>query len=425
LRRVILTVALLTLTAALLPMPAVSGGATGTPTFRMSSTGGTGVELNVGVAANGHVFVGAWDGVRKSTDDGVTWTAIPDNPVLTFAADRVLVVDKATGRVFLDDTSLACTILAWTDDEGATWLHNPVACGGSATDHQKVAVGPRVGAFADPTGLQYKNVVYVCANGLSHDSCAISLDGGLTFVPGPPHGVGCAFQGVPVTDSAGVLYEPSVACGANLRVSTDNGLTWVQRVVPASAAANSGTLADVATTPDGTVYFLYADSAYHAKYVWSKNQGASWSAPVDVTPAGVTSVGFPVIVAGDDGRVGIAMYGTTDSAMTGHNPGDAGTNVAWHGFVAIVTGADTAAPAIQSAQVTPAGDPLHIGCISKDGACGVSSPLADYFDIDVGPDGRVYAVFGDACLPGCTSHAQSTTSHAVVAVQTGGTNLKA
>src|SRR5438067_8847599 len=79
-----------------------SGGASGTPTFRYADTGTTGVELNLGVAPNGHVFVGGWNHVARSTDDGVTWAATTWLPV-TVAADRTLRVDHATGRVFTDD----------------------------------------------------------------------------------------------------------------------------------------------------------------------------------------------------------------------------------------------------------------------------------------------------------------------------------
>jgi len=426
LRRIALILALLSLVA-LAPAPAVSGGASGTPTFRMTGAIGTGVELNLGVLPNGHIFVGTWDGPHKSTDDGLTWTNINNIGAgisANVAADRTLTVDKQTGRVFQDDTTLGCTILAWSDNEGASWLRNPLACGASATDHEKIAVGPRTSTFADPSGAQYPNVVYVCANGLVDDACGISLDGGLTFTTGEPHGVNCAFQGQPVADSAGVLYEPSVACGPQVRVSANNGLTWVVHTVPVTASQETGPLADVATTPDGTLYFLYEDTSYHVKYVYSKNQGSSWSSPVDLTPVGVTSAEFPVIVGGDNGRIGVAFYGTTDLGMVNKDPGAAGTGVAWNGYVGVITGADTLLPTVQVVQATPSGDPLHYGCISKDAGCG-GDPIADYMDIDVGPDGRLYAAFMDACLPGCTSHAQSTTAYAVVAVQTGGTNLKA
>jgi hypothetical protein len=405
---------------ALLPAHPASGG-TGTPTFRMSSTGGSGVELNLGVLPDGHIFVGTWNGPVKSTDDGLTWHNVYDLPA-NVAADRTLTVDKQTGRVFFDDTYLGCTLLAFSDNEGGTWLRNPVACGASATDHEKIAVGPLTSTFA-PLAPLYGNAVYVCANGLVDDACGVSFDGGLTFTTGEPHGIGCAFQGQPHADASGILYEGADACGAQIRTSANNGLTWSATAVPVSAASDTGEVPDIATTPDGTVYFLYADTSYHAKYVVSHNHGASWSAPVDVTPSGVTSIEFPVIVGGDDGRIGVAFYGTTDASMSGKDPGSAGTGVAWNGYVGVVTDADTATPTIQVVQATPAGDPLHYGCISKDAGCG-GDPIADYMDLDVGPDGRLYAAFMDACPPGCTSHAQTTAAVAEVAVQTGGTNLK-
>jgi hypothetical protein len=82
--------------------------------------------------------------------------------------------------------------------------------------------------------------------------------------------------------------------------------------------------------------------------------------------------------------------------------------------VAVVTDAEAAAPTIAPVQVTPANDPLEYGGISK--LSGLHD-IADYMDVDVGPDGRVYAVFVDSCLAGCAPGGSSPQTEGIVAVE--------
>jgi hypothetical protein len=181
---------------------------------------------------------------------------------------------------------------------------------------------------------------------------------------------------------------------------------------------------DMAVTPDNTLYLFYSDVDWQPRLARSSDGGTNWQ-DFAVSVPGLVSTAFPVIVAGDDGRVGLAFYGATDdSAGWNHNPGSAPQTTRWHAYVAVVTDAADAAPTIEPVQVTAASDPLHYGCVSKLGGCG-GDPIADYMDIDVGPDGRAYAVFVDACRPGCANHAASSNDDAVVAVQVGGPTLRA
>lgn len=385
--------------------------------FRLTDSGATGPELNIGVASNGYIFVGGWGAIARSTDDGLTWTPHNLRPV-GFAADRVLIVDKATDRVLVDDTYLGCTILTWSDDYGQTWSNNPDACGAGATDHQKIAVGKRT-TIPAPPAIAYPNLIYVCANGLSHTDCGVSNDGGLTFQTVGHHGVGCAFQGVPVAGADGWLYEPTSQCGLQVRMTGTNGLTWAPISVPATASRDTP---DMAVTADNTLYVFYTDANWKPAFMRGANRGASWSGPYSVPVPGLTSAVFPSIVAGANGKIALSFYGTTDDpAGWDKNPGNAPASVQWHGYVAIVTDAAAANPTVEPVQVTPANDPLQIGCLSKLGSC--LNNIADYMDIDVGPSGRVYSVYTDGCLSGCTTAAQSDDDHALVAVQTGGPTI--
>lgn len=404
--------------ALLLALPLLAGANPVPPAFRLSDTGVHGSELNVGVSPNGKIFVGGWDRVARSDDDGLTWVKLNPRPV-GFAADRVLIVDKTTGRVLIDDTYLGCTVLTWSDNDGATWTNNAAACGQGVTDHQKIAVGKRV--TLPDTGL-YPNLIYVCANGLSHTDCGVSNDGGLTFQGMAPHGTGCAFQGVPVANSSGTLFEPTSQCGLKVRRTPNAGLTWGEISLGPAFPASRDT-PDLGITSDDVLYVFYTDNNWKPAFARSTNGGLTWTGPYAVNVPGLVSSVFPSVVGGAPGRIALSFYATTDDpAGWDKNPGNAPASVRWHGYVAIVADADQAAPTPQVVQVTPANDPLQIGFISKLGSN--LNNIADYMDVDVGPDGRVYAVFTDGCLPPCATKAQSTSDRAIVAVQTAGPRLR-
>jgi hypothetical protein len=408
--------------AALLPGGVSSGDGAG-PAFATFATGAHGSEVNLGITRAGVVFFGGWDHIARSGDGGRTWeVATPPTPV---AADRVLVVDRATDRVFVDDMTLACTVLSWSDDLGQTWTTNPAACGGGVTDHQKVAVGKRT-ALPDPTGSLYPNIVYVCSNSLTHTPCAASLDGGRTFGPGVPVGLAepatgrvtptCAFQGVPVAAPDGTVYQPRTQCGAAVDRSADNGLTWERHAVVGDPAAVSGDTPDMAVTPDGTLYFFWTGADWLPRLSRSSDGGRTWSAPMVVgTGLGLRSTLFPVVAAGSDGRIGLAFYGTTDAAEGWDgNPGSAPESVHWDLYAAVSTDAAGPAPSFAVTRVTT--DPVQIGCLSKLGQCR-NTNIADYIDAEVAPDGRLQIAYVDGCPPGCNTAAASTADEGWLAVQ--------
>lgn len=397
------------------------------PTFRTVDTGVNGSELNIGLTSDGTIFLGGWDAIARSTDAGDTWDALGLDRPVSIAADRVLVVDRETDRVFVDDTTLACTLLSWSDDLGESWTTNPVACGGGATDHQKIAVGDRT-ELTDPTGELYPNVVYVCANGLTHTPCAPSLDGGRTFGPGMPSQqldaanpgdsqTTCAFQGVPKANDAGTLYQPSVQCGAQVWWSEDNALTWTHSTIDVSPSPDAPDLA----LDDDTVYFFYTTSDWEPMYVYSTDGGETFSDPVSVAAEDLTSSLFPVITAGEDGRIGVAYYATTDDDPDWDgNPGDAPDEVSWNLYSAVVDDAATEDPAVHLTQVTTDEDPIQYGPISKLGSN--LNNIADYIDIELGPDGKLHIGYVDGC-PACEDVDSSTADDGYVAIQDGGLEL--
>jgi hypothetical protein len=414
------------LAALIIAVPVLVNGQAGAGiAFRTSDTGADGPEVNIGITSRGVLFFGGWDHIARSIDDGRTWQPTAELSPFRAAGDRVLIVDRDTDRVFVDDTELVldCTWLKWSDDLGETWELNLRACGGGLTDHQKIAVGKRT-ILQDVTNSGYPNVVYVCANGLAYSHCSASPDGGRTFLPSvPTNGDSrpCAFQGVPVTGPDGTLYQPKLGeplClltrGPRVEISHDNGLTWTSVLVSPDVAYD---YTDLAITPDGTVYCLWikVDDSYRPYLSRSRNGGLTWDEPMPLAPS-LRAVWHPAIAAGADGKVGFAFYGTTDEDPTWlTGPPGAPDAPRWYLYAGTITGADTGSPTISLARATQ--DPIQIG---RGGATG---NIADYIDAEVGPNGRLYVAYVDGCPPGCDDVSESTQNDGFVAIQTRGPRL--
>ncbi|MDQ3991120.1 MAG: glycoside hydrolase, partial [Actinomycetota bacterium] len=147
---------------------------------------GTAIMAGSTLVVDTEAFYGvAKTDARRSTDGGKTWTSIqPAVPVVgerlpPVNADPMVYVDTETGRFFTFDLTGGCQWLSYSDDKGANWLTNPLACGDVPLDHQTiVAANPR-------TLLQhplYPNLLYYCTNRLVETACGRSMDGGITWV---------------------------------------------------------------------------------------------------------------------------------------------------------------------------------------------------------------------------------------------------
>src|SRR5207245_7243094 len=72
-------VALVLVAVALAAAPTSASGQPGhsaLPTFRLSNTGATGVEVNLGITSKGSIFFGGWDHIARSDNNGKSWQAL-------------------------------------------------------------------------------------------------------------------------------------------------------------------------------------------------------------------------------------------------------------------------------------------------------------------------------------------------------------
>lgn len=381
--------------------------------FQVSTidTGFHGAEPNIGISPKGTVFVSAYEQVLRSTD-GTSWDSVHEvQGGQSF--DPMLWVDTTTGRVLYVHIfpQRTCNILATSDDDGTTWQENPLVCPSAIVDHEKLTTGPSAGplaALAD--NLNGGRLTLLCYNQSGTTWCAASPDGGQSFpqavrLDGPGSNLpvigGLAGQllgdcgglnGHQHQAADGTIYVPyGYACQASrIAVSTDGGLTWTRR------DPKQGELEldpELATTPDGTAYYLYRGPDQAVHLLRSHDRFATFEGPFLVSPPFLKGTVFAGLTAGADGRIAYAFLGTRESDA---GPDDASAATEWHLFAGMSLDAESDAPTFVTTQVTQ--HPVQRGSICHSKECHDGNRnLLDFIDLSAGPDGRFWVAYTDGC----------------------------
>ena len=153
----------------------------------------------------------------------------------------------------------------------------------------------------------------------------------------------------------------------------------------------------------GTIYVVYNSTIgetgdhFHQYYLYSKDQGAHWSKPVQLDGL-AHGEGAAIYATSDAGRKGVfdvAWYQTDNGTPSSEDP-----NVLWTPHVATLTHADTPHPRIHEQAVTTI--PNHRGGVCLQGIlCGIGPgssdrSLADFFQLKINPvTGRVTVAYAD------------------------------
>jgi hypothetical protein len=285
-----------------------------------------------------HDFIAEAEFYSESDDGGATWTNLPTNQVLVNSPDQVTAAPMIAGGT----TGSSASIL----DQGVNTFSGPM--------------------LVDPDGKHYY-VIYSISDAQSNLNPT---------------------QGVPPFGPVRALVVAR---------SSDAGATWTNTL--ADVAQVNGTSESIENTlfpwgfidSAGTVYVVFdstRDGApgdhFHQYYVYSKDHGATWSAPVKLD--------------GLDLPTGAAAYATGDAVSPGvidvaWYESDNGTpsddSSVWTPMFAQVTGADTAHPTIKRQPVST--HPNHRGGICLQGIlCGIGPgssdrSLLDFFMLRVNP----------------------------------------
>jgi PKD repeat protein len=332
----------------------------------------------------------------------VSWSDASSNNVVNI--DPILATDRATGRTFAGGLGGACSQLSYTDNDGASWTPMGNPCSGTV-DHETIGSGPWHGS--PPLGSTYSRAVYYCAQA-GNDACVVSGNGGLTFgAPVLVSGACSSLHGhVKVADD-GTARVPDAHCNGNAGFfyTQDNGGSWSSVVIPSSGEPTDGFDPSLASTPDGTLYEAWQGADFHQYVAWTKDNGASWSAKVDLGALAspiLQSTTFPAVVAGDNGRVAVAFLGTTTKDAHGCVGTDGACTGLWYLYVAYSYDAGGNWTLVQATAA-----PMQYGDICAGGSTGCpgnTRNLLDFMDAGVTKDGRVVVAFADGCPSTCTSN---------------------
>ena len=353
-----------------------------------------------------------------------SWQDVGAAITQTASLDPILFTDQRTGRTFVSQLTGGCSLMAFTDNDGASWTQNPFGCGaGSAVDHQTVGGGVFAPGLVGPS-TSYPDTVYYCAQAIASAQCSLSTTGGLTFNPGVPiysAASGGGLHGhIQSSPADGTVYVPNADCGGRQAAvtSTDNGSSWSVRKLPATGTQDESDPA-IGVGRDGTVYFGLQGGDGHPYASVSTNRGTTWSTPVDVGRAfNIQNTQFPAMVAGDGDRAAFAFLGTS---TPGDDQSDKFTGV-WHLYVA--TTYDRGAT-WTTVDATPS-DPVQRGCIWLAGGSNTCRNLLDFMDVTIDGRGFIAVGYADGCTATCPSGGKNTYSAlATIAKQTGGTGLYA
>jgi hypothetical protein len=422
------------------PAPTTAGGAesSGEPSIGIDWNPNV-ASLKYGTVNQGGVvfFTANLHEFRLSFDDCsspavATWTDV-SSPVETVnTLDPIGLCDhfggSHPGRVFQSQLAGATSMMAFSDDDGNSWLQSQGSGQPAGADHQTVGAGPYNTAATPPPPPHpaYNNAVYYCSQDIATAFCARSDDGGITFGPGVPiyNLTQCAgIHGHVKLAPDGTVYVPNRGCGATqaVAVSADNGLTWAVRPIPDSTPA-IGNDPSIGLASDGTAYFGYQDGSGAAKMAVSHDQGKTWSTSVNVgAPLSIANSVFPAVAAGDPDRAALFFIG---SPTPGNLQDTANYKGIWHAYIASTYDGGANYFLVDA---TP-GDPVQVGSICIGGTtCGADRNLLDFNDLSIDAQGRLVGAFADGCVAGsCDSSSPNTASRSALGTvlrQSGGKRM--
>jgi len=389
-------------------------------------------EPSIGVNWNtGNVmYIAKWYTLRVAFDDSTspataTWAdkSFPTTNEVTF--DPILKTDSETGRTYVSQLlPNKASLLAFTDDDGETWMQSQGSGINSGVDHQTIGTGPYAknsdGTFKgnalprpgpDSKGgiVIYPNAVYYASQDVAAAEFARSDDGGFTYGPAVPMydltECGGLHGHIKVAPD-GTIYVPNKNCKAvtgvfaskdtdqAVLVSEDNGVTWEVRRVPGSSAGRTDPSVGIGS--DGTVYFAYADGDGHARVAVSKDKGRTWGSVQDLgSPFGVQNSVFPAAVAGDGNRAAVFFLGTTGPGDGAYSDDPLAFDGVWYGYIATTYDGGKSWFSVNAT----ANDPVQRGPVCTKGTtCGGSRNLLDFNDLAVDRQGRVLAAYADGCI---------------------------
>jgi photosystem II stability/assembly factor-like uncharacterized protein len=377
----------------------------------VSSPGATSFDPTLVLTESGRLLLSPANvpGLASSSDEGKTWVSSspPDAPSGTLLHPW-LWHDATSHRIFYNVYSLGAgtcsdnsgATLWFSDDEGASWTHQPVGCG--SQDWGKVITGPAATAASKTALAQsgYPDMVYYCATGPTaitgpNHICYRSTDGGKTFTQGATDPVAMSNGGYPTAGAVGpdgAVYVPKGSpAGLAIAVSKDEGDTWVDQAIAGShfvgTSSRNWLSMSVAVDASGTLYAVWSDDQDLLPYVaYSKDDGATWSSPLGIGAPGVKTSAYPSITAGPAGTVAVAYYGSPQArgSADGYFEND---GLPYEAYVVVTDDLFASSPTFFSATFNDPKEPILTG---------LTYGVSEYAGYPVfAPDGSIWSAYLD------------------------------
>ena len=309
-------------------------------------------EPTIGITSMDNIYMSSWGNGPSGSTAVVQCTGLIEmvslsdyscqnvyDPLLPVpnSNDPYIYVDKWTDRIMkFDMHALLGMTVEFSDDEGSSWQNGQLATSiYSVQDHQTI---------------------------------------GSALLPAPGYATTWSFC------VNGNLYRGNMGCngeGYSIYKSSNGGLTWSEHPLPTedTGTANTwnGEEAQVAVDDSGYVHAMWNGLDNMPYYSYSLNEGLDWSDAMMVAPpTNISGTGFPVITAGESGKVALGYVG------------DSGNNT-WNAYMTIITDAFGESPLMTTVQLNAFGDPID----TEDG-CGYNrcGGLGDFLDMSVDQYGR-------------------------------------
>lgn len=356
--------------------------------------------------------------------------------------DPILYTDPRTNRTFVSQLNSVVppaspvliglnSLMAYTDDDGASWTPAQLNPPDGSYDHQSIGAGPYPASLPLGNDINKGSAVYYCSQAGVTAFCSRSDTGGLSFnrsmpIHTPLDGCG-GIHGHPKVAPDGTVYVPIRGCNnvQAVSVSEDAGLTWTVRKVQGasfSAKPPPGILdPSVGIATDGTVYFSYISGESdggHVRVAVSHDKGRTWINDTDIgVSQGIRNAVFSATISGDPNRAAVGFIGTTEP---GDHQADAFRGT-WYAFIAhTYDGGKTWV----TVNATPNNPVQREAGIWNQGGNSPLRNLLDFNGIAMDEKGRVLYGFADGCIEGCEAGPpNSFSAKATIAKQSGGKGL--
>ena len=129
-------------------------------------------------------------------------------------------------------------------------------------------------------------------------------------------------------------------------------------------------------------------------FSYSVDDANTWSDAIMIGPSHLDGTGFPVVIAGDPGRVAFGYIGTEGDGV-------------WHGYISVITDAFNDNPLITTVQLNNPDDPLD----NASPTCGYErcGGFGDFIDMQIDAFGRPWLSLshnpnGDTGIMGTFTH---------------------